>query len=71
MKTIHQWLKTLPEPLRSEAIKNSPEKFLKAKKSSLSAAINCGFIWTESDSGTEFWWSFYVALREAERDQQN
>lgn len=71
MKTIEQWLKTLPEPLRSEAINNSSKGALKKKVSSLRSAVCVGFIWTESDSGTEFWWSFYVALREAERDQQN
>lgn len=67
MKTIHTWFETLPEPLKSEALKYNGKKVkFSIVVESLSQAIGEGFWWDESESGFEFWESFYVALREAE-----
>ena len=70
MKTIKQWLKTLPEPLRSEAMEEAKKyKTLLVTAPSLSVAIMDGFTWSNSQSGSDFWDSFWYALHEAE--QQN
>ena len=68
MKTIHQWFKTLPEPLRSEAIASTGPVKLKVKLPTLSNAVGCGFVWEASNFGEEFWSSFYIALCGAEQD---
>lgn len=69
MKTIEQWLKTLPEPLRSEAIGCSSKWILEQKKEFISDAIASAFTWCWSPSGQDFWQSLWEALSEAERLQ--
>lgn len=70
-KTIEQWLKKLPRPLRNEAFEamrvENRSHYLLIKITSLSDAIYWGFTWEWSESGNDFWHSFYLALKWAEK----
>jgi hypothetical protein len=60
MKTITQWLQTLPEPYRSQAL-NQPEalRFREYPHSqecdSLNEAINNAFLWKGTEQGQDYW----------------
>lgn len=68
METITQWLETLPEPYRTEALENfdpthivDPHE-LDIAKSSLSNAVLFGFDWSETRQGISYWDSFHSEL---------
>ena len=63
-KTVEGWLKTLPEPLRSSALKQG--KHLRSKRSTLSESVQTFNIWADTREGFEFWNSFWHALIWAE-----
>ena len=52
-KTIKEWFQALPEPMRSQALKNADNR--NAKESSLAQAILGGFGWSESAEGVTYW----------------
>ena len=66
--TVEGWLKTLPEPLRSELLK--PEKLFTFNYECkyLSSAIN-SFWWGYEEGSNEFWSSFWEALIWAESEE--
>jgi hypothetical protein len=53
MKTIKEWLETLPEPYRSQALKNGID--MGKERSSLFKAINSAFVWSNSKEGFDYW----------------
>lgn len=55
MKTIEEWLKELPEPYRSAAIRNCEEEYKRDTSSSLGQAITLAFNWHDSPEGDTFW----------------
>lgn len=69
-KTIKQWLNTLPEPLKSEALKTNKKygQVWQDYNNYLSSAILNGFWWDKAESGEDFWYSLYRALLEAENE---
>lgn len=70
-KTVRQWLETLPEPLKSSALKQADKGYLKLERLTLSSAISCFQYWAETKEDHYFWWSFYVALIWAEQLDNN
>lgn len=55
MKTIKEWLEELPEPYRSQALKNVHKHLLTAKDESLSEALNGAFTWKNTPQGHDYW----------------
>lgn len=64
MKTITQWLHTLPEPYRSQAL-NQPEELRFAYYphsnivGDLYSAIDNAFLWRCTEQGEEYWAKVY------------
>ena len=58
-KTIKEWLETLPEPYRSEALSNSDSEQLIKEIESVSLAIRGAFIWKDSKEGQGYWEQVY------------
>ena len=60
MKTITEWLRTLPEPYRSQAL-NQPEEirfeYLPHSETvaALHTAIDFAFSWRKTDQGKKYW----------------
>ena len=54
-KTIKEWLETLPEPYRSEAIANMPDTAKDHLECCLGDAIEGAFTWAESKQGYGYW----------------
>jgi hypothetical protein len=57
-KTRKEWFETLPEPYNVEAIRNTKQIALNNVCHSLKEAIYCGFVWSESKEGLEYWADF-------------
>jgi len=68
MKTIKQWLETLPEPYRSQALENWDGESRKVKSSS--AAIGSAFKWWKSPEGIKYWENFYYLLSKQDREDK-
>jgi antibiotic biosynthesis monooxygenase (ABM) superfamily enzyme len=64
MKTTKQWLKTLPSPLRESALKQCTAS---VKSERLSEAIRGFSVWIDTEEGIDFWASFTLALKWAEK----
>lgn len=60
MKTIREWLEELPEPYRSEALKNADKDKLDAMEDLLSHAIAEAFDWEDSPQGFDYWNNQYL-----------
>ena len=54
-KTIKEWLETLPEPIRTEALENAGELFSYPKFHSLVDAIYGAFEWDLTKQGWKYW----------------
>jgi len=74
-KTLREWFEMFPEPYRTQAIENtvalSGEKRLKETEQSAADAIECAFMWDETNEETEgedYWYSFYLQLDRGEID---
>jgi hypothetical protein len=65
-KTVEGWLKTLPEPLRSEAFNVAYLCDLNTKCGCLSFAILLHIKWEYEEGSFEFWDSFFHAIIWAE-----
>lgn len=65
MKTIKEWLETLPEPYREQALNNSKEMniTLNSKVERLTSAISFSFIWSNSPEGFDYWWDLIKELK--------
>lgn len=66
MKTIEQWLKTLPKELRESALKQAIKQNKKLKRPSLSSALWGFALWIRTKEGFDFWEFFTQALEWAE-----
>ena len=60
-KTIKEWLETLPEPYRAEALENAGESTLFETQPSLTAALYASSYWSDTPQGHDYW--FDVAER--------
>lgn len=58
-KTIKEWYETLPEPYKSQALKNCFKNRLTNTRSSLAGAIMEGLSWSSTPEGGEYWKSLY------------
>jgi len=55
MKTVKEWLEELPEPYRSQALKNTRDSDGKLEVKSLVTALECAFLWMLSPQGYHYW----------------
>jgi hypothetical protein len=63
-KTIKEYLETLPEPYRSQALKNTYKIHLdEAGKDSVGHALKSAFFWESSPEGHDYWENFYHSLK--------
>ena len=65
-KTIVEWLGTLDEPYRTQALANCHPHNREAREPSLSKAIIRGFDWEFTPQSPEYWNSLYEKVRRAE-----
>lgn len=67
MKTIKEWLETLPEPYRTQALENAKNclvgcgRTLDVNQGTLSDAVAGAFIWLLSPQGEQYWEDFEKA----------
>ena len=54
MKTIKEWLSELPEPERSQSLKNLKNQKNK-EADSMPDAILSAFVWSETEQGRKYW----------------
>lgn len=54
-KTIKEWLETLPEPYRTEALENADKRDLKYPQPSLAEAISASSVWVDTTQGHDYW----------------
>jgi hypothetical protein len=65
MKTIRQWLETLPEPYRSAAIRNAENDVpttIEEQCDSLSEALSNSAYWSKTPEGHDYWGELYDRL---------
>lgn len=68
MKTIKEWLESLPEPHRTQALANASDS-LTTTTPSLTSAIAGGFAWAYSPEGYEYWDDFFHTIDQQETPQ--
>lgn len=61
-KTVREWLETLPEPYRTQAIENTRtlngeagEDIFNALDTEASSALHGAFVWSDSHQGFKYW----------------
>jgi len=54
-KTIKEWLETLPEPIRTEALANMGPLCHKVTVDSLHQSVNEAFVWEFTPQGYNYW----------------
>ena len=54
MKTIKQWISELPEPYRSQALKNTTKKIQIVPVKDIKDALVSAFIWSYSKQGHDY-----------------
>jgi hypothetical protein len=65
--TKYEWLGTLPEPYRTEALENAKlYSVYDYKMDTVSGALLCSFDWGSSPQGREYWRELYLQLCEQE-----
>jgi len=67
MKTIEEWLQTLPVEYRDKALANLKLKKSYLRRRTLSMAILGAFLWSESPEGFDFWRKVYNQILEQEQ----
>jgi hypothetical protein len=70
-KTIKEWLETLPEPYRTQALENTKDlapNRLTEYTSSLPDALFCAFAWGKSPEGNEYWTEVSIRASKVEFD---
>lgn len=55
MKTINDWFETLPEPYKSEALKEMREEMSDFEVENLEDALEHGIYWLMSKKGFGYW----------------
>ena len=70
MKTIEQWFQELPEPYKTQALDNSLKGNLMARVESLQMAMSCGFSFSGSKEGKEYWRLFMFDTFYKKPDQE-
>ena len=65
-KTIKEWLETLPEPYRTEALENADKDTLIINKTHLSRAIRGSFYWEYSPQGHDYWKNVFTRAEAGE-----
>lgn len=59
LKTIKEWLETLPEPYRGQALANCLPAMGHDVTESLEESLFAGFAWSESPEGYSYWEKVY------------
>lgn len=59
LKTVEQWLNTLPEPYRTQALNNVNTERLCSNAYDVSEAIMKAFFWYDSTEGFHYWNDFH------------
>lgn len=54
-KTIREWFEELPEPYRTQALKNASVDKLGEESESLAKALFIAFVWMETREGLDYW----------------
>ena len=62
MATIKDYFEELPEPYKTQAIKNSTDHCLGKNTTSLGSALCNGFIWSSTEQGHNYWRDFLFSL---------
>jgi hypothetical protein len=55
LKTIKEWLSELPEPYRTQALKNTNQRELGETANSLNNALSLAFVWDRTEQGHSYW----------------
>lgn len=63
MKTALEWFRTLPEPMRTEAVRNTRTYKLVNVYTKAHLAIMGSFNWDSTPEGDEYWDSIYEELK--------
>lgn len=63
MKTVKEWLEELPEPYRSQALKNTKEELLKIEEVSADQAVFGAFRWDKTPQGFQYWDSLFCKIK--------
>lgn len=73
MKTIEQWIDTLPKELKESILRRQQLMRGDTLTNCLSQAVLLGFVWslTDEDNEGEFWYSFYECVVWAEKLDEN
>lgn len=53
-RTIKEWIETLPNPYREQALKKD-NTFHNQEVNSLSVALETAFIWADTEEGGDYW----------------
>jgi hypothetical protein len=69
MATIIDFLKTLKEPYRTQAIANTDELQQKINTHSMSRAIDEAFVWGKTEQGDRYWDDLYRALLRKDKEK--
>lgn len=67
-RTTKEWLDTLPEPYRSQALMNTPYEGWGEDRRDLEDALWGAFIWEDSPEGHNYWKSLAVRAEDGEFD---
>jgi hypothetical protein len=71
MKTIKEWLETLPEPYRSKALSQANDRALKGECGTLAEAISGSISWRGSFEGVEYWIDVHRRAESGEFDKKD
>jgi hypothetical protein len=64
MKTVKEWLETLDEPYRSQALENLFAPFASILEANILEALSGGFDWGESNQGFAYWEELYMQIHD-------
>lgn len=67
-KTISAWFKTTQEPYRTKLLNNMNSSLRGSKVKSLIEALKSGFIWGDTDEGSEFWVEYLNSIIEEKKE---
>jgi hypothetical protein len=62
MKTVKEWLETLDEPYRSQALENLLPEYASILEYSVNEALLGAFTWVNSPQGYEYWADYEDSL---------
>lgn len=70
MKTVLEWLKTLPKKQSKQAIANTSHEILRGSEKSLSEALLGAFAWDLSTEGNSYWLEIYKKVLKEEKSKE-